>query len=298
MMDKGNINSREWQLLSAYLDQQLSEKEKLKVDQLLQTNPACRSALERLQHTRYLLKQLPIHRVPKNFTLTPQTIKRAVIPPFNAVLRYSSAVAALLLVFFLALDMFPLLRPPSQAVEMKAAEPEMMAEESMEFDATEAEPSAIIFWGGAPLVEGPYGKGSGMGYSIGGGEGGAEGYIPPGPVTVAPEEPAEIVLERGSTEGELVEEAASPTAAEEAAVEVAPSDALPESALVIDSGPILGVRPAEERGIIWDVLEVPSVPTVTEKGFPYRLIKIILAALVLLTAIPAWLLRGKTRRIH
>jgi hypothetical protein len=300
------LSSRQWQLLSAYLDDQLTQKEKGQVEELLQQSADAREALAAMRRTHMILRALPLRKAPRNFTISSQSVKKPVIPTFNALLRFSSALAALLLVAVLTLDFIGL--SPSVPIARMAedAASEMLAMKALTAEAGE-EPQ-IIFWGGPGPMMGAYGKGGGGGdyvfpYAIGGGAedpgGGAEGpgfgigggapdYIPP----VFPM-PEAVPLEEGTA---LEEETLLP-AEEEPSVESEPirpmPEVLPASEPLTGSGPILGVRPLEEQGKVRTQLgeEIPARRTVLPVSL--RTIEIILAALLVLTAIPAWLLRRK-----
>ena len=80
MKNRRNLTSQDWLLLSAYLDNQLSEIEKRQVDERLQADPECRQALEALRRTSMLLRSLPVRRVPRNFTLSAQSAPKKLIP--------------------------------------------------------------------------------------------------------------------------------------------------------------------------------------------------------------------------
>ena len=292
MMANRELTSREWQLLSAFLDDQLTEKEKRQVEELLQTRPDSREALEGLRRSKTILKTLPLRKAPRNFTLSAESARKKIIPSFTGVLRYSSALAGLLLIALLAFDFLSLGAPFPASRAVEDAAPEMLAMEAPAADIGEAPP--IIYWGAPPPVLGIYGKGGGDGtaYGIGGGGGagpeygigggGQPGYLPPEAPLPEAVAPSEIIPP--------VEEA-TPEAAEEAVPQV---EKVPAPEALSGSGPILGVRPEEEQGVV-------SAPS-GEKPLPrrqsvspvsLRLIEIILAVLLVTTAIPAWLLRKK-----
>ncbi|HEX2978760.1 MAG TPA: hypothetical protein VHO48_00720, partial [Anaerolineaceae bacterium] len=66
-----NLTPKEWQTLSAYLDNQLNERDRRQLEARLQTNSDLREGLDNLRQTRALLRALPKHRAIRNFTLTP-----------------------------------------------------------------------------------------------------------------------------------------------------------------------------------------------------------------------------------
>ena len=169
-----NLSSSDWLLLSAYLDDQLSEVEKRQMDERLQSDPECRKALDALRRTSSLLRSLPVRRAPRNFTLSAKTLPKRSIPPFIGFLRFSSAAAALLLVAAFALDLTqrtPLMSASRAAEDAQPA----VAMESAKMPAAEApedEAPMIIFWGAPAPMMGAYGKGGGGGGAEGPGIGG------------------------------------------------------------------------------------------------------------------------------
>jgi hypothetical protein len=66
------ITIRDWEALSAYLDNQLKTKDRVRLEARLNENPELRSALEELRRTRAVLRSQPRLRAPRNFTLTAQ----------------------------------------------------------------------------------------------------------------------------------------------------------------------------------------------------------------------------------
>lgn len=301
------ISSGDWQLLSAYLDNQLSDKEKCQVDERLQTDTECRQTLELLRRTSSLLHSLPVRRVPRNFNLSAQSIQTRIIPSFIGVLRYSSAVAALLLIATFALNIIQ--RPPLMTAS-KAAEDMQPAAVAMEAakvpaameaaEAPAAEAPMIIFWGAPPPVMGLYGKGGGgaEGYGLGGGGatpgyygiGGGGGAQPESIPNIAP-----TIEKVPSAEATPMTELTVPKTVEgiqPPAVELQ-VQAMPATEPLTGSGPILGVRAPEERGTANVLAEIPLRQPDVEAVIPFWLIEIVLAALLVVTAIPAWLLKRK-----
>lgn len=298
MNKNGKISSGDWQLLSAYLDNQLSDREKRQVDERLQTDLECRQTLDSLRRTSILLHSLPVRRVPRNFTLSAQSLPKKLIPSFLGVLRYSSAAAALLLVAAFALDIMQ--RPPVMTASKAAGDmqPAAVAVEAAKAPAAEA--PMIIYWGAPPPVMGLYGKGGGgaEGYGLGGG-GSAPGYYGTGGAgEVQPEKIPDVsppVEEVPAVEATPMAELAVPEMVEgiqPPAVETQPQAALVPEPLT-GSGPILGIRALEERGTADVVAEIPLRQPAAQAAIPFRLIEIVLAALLVVTALPAWLLKRK-----
>jgi hypothetical protein len=108
-----NIKSRDWEVLSAYLDGQLSSREQTRLETRLKQDPDLQSALEDIRQTRNVLRSLPKLRVPRNFILTPEMVglKRDTVR-FFPVLRLASVLAMILLAFVFIGD-FMLLSTPS-----------------------------------------------------------------------------------------------------------------------------------------------------------------------------------------
>ena len=94
--------SRDLEQLSAYLDEQLSQSDKSRLELQIRSNPAFASALEDLRQTRALLRRTPRRRAPRNFTLTPKMAGiRPPVPRLVPMLSWASAVAAVFFIFTL-----------------------------------------------------------------------------------------------------------------------------------------------------------------------------------------------------
>ena len=107
MMTK-QISKREWERLSAYLDQQLSAKEITGLETRLQTDTTLAAALQELQIIRGAMKQLPRLQAPRNFTLTPQMVgvQKPLKFRWYPVLRFASVLTSLLFVVIVMGDLF------------------------------------------------------------------------------------------------------------------------------------------------------------------------------------------------
>ena len=95
---KYQVSSRDVELISAYLDNQLSPKDRSLLETRLKTEPALRNDLQELSQTRLLLHNLPRIRAPRNYYIKAETIPvrhpLRLAPVFGIV----SAIASLLLV--------------------------------------------------------------------------------------------------------------------------------------------------------------------------------------------------------
>ena len=85
--------------LSAYIDGQLSQSKRTRLEIRIQSDPALAAALDELRQTRTLLRRIPQHHAPRNFTLTPRMAGiRPPLPRAVLALTWASAVAMLLFV--------------------------------------------------------------------------------------------------------------------------------------------------------------------------------------------------------
>lgn len=315
MIQETTLTDREWLLLSAYLDEQLSETEKRQVEDLLQNKPASLKALEGLRRTRQVLRYAPLRKVSHNFTLSPEQVRKPFLPSFSRVLSYSSALAALLLVVVLGIDLFSgsALMTAAPVPAAAAQERAVMAEADQSAKVAAQKIPQIIYWNGvnAPLM-GVYGKGGGGGKSgtagyangIGGGGGGAEGA---GMAAAPLAEAAPTVKEALPETQQALPTETAVAAAPEMAPESAPLQAQPESGAAaaaapapnaaISASPIMGIHPAGERGMIHTldgtVIAAPSGQPFSGQPFSWRLVEIILAIAAVLTGLGALLLRKR-----
>ena len=98
--------SRDLELLSAYLDGQLSQSSRARLETRIHADPALASALEELRQTRTLLRHTPQRHAPRNFILTPRMAGiRPPVPRLVPVLSWASAVAMLLFIFTLGVGL-------------------------------------------------------------------------------------------------------------------------------------------------------------------------------------------------
>lgn len=101
MSAERRLTDREYELLSAYLDGQLSDSERSALEARLQHEPLLRRELEALRQTVMLVNQLPTLRAPRSFALDARIIRpapsRVLIFPTTAAFSALSAAAAVLL---------------------------------------------------------------------------------------------------------------------------------------------------------------------------------------------------------
>lgn len=133
------ISSRDWEALSAYLDGQLTQKDRLRLEQKLQANSDLRLALEELSRTRTILRSQPALRAPRSFALTPEMVgihrERRPAARLYPAFSFVSALASLLFVVVL-LGGF-LTRGSNQASPAPAAESAQSAQSAPAMLSTE-----------------------------------------------------------------------------------------------------------------------------------------------------------------
>lgn len=311
------ITPRDLELLSAYLDGQLNEKERARVDARLQKDEAYRKELETLDHTRTLLRSLSPRRAPRNFTLSAQTAEQ--LKPSRSLihwvpaLRVTAALASFLLIVTFAGELL-FGRPVST---MPAAMEAPAAAESQAFAADTSQNPPIIQWG-----EGGAASDSQKAYGMGGmGGGGGDGSdlvgvpTPAGPqvniqistpeaqpplAAVLPPEPTYFpptgLMEPIATPAEepmmgaASVEAATPTT-EPLRMEPMPTST-PEPTIAAESQTlentgdlIVGVPSTDQRGEIIATPEVLAVTEPVEAPAPVQPLRQLRIAQLILTAI-------------
>lgn len=153
MSAERNISPQEYELLSAYIDGELTVDEQQMVEQRLLSDVLLKQELEALQSTVNLIHQLPEMMAPRNFTLTPEMVSTSkIIPlrtqrkPYNA---YLSLVASITLMVFGAIFLLSEVNQPSlnraaissneQSFEAVAILPTSTVNPTIETDAVEGD---------------------------------------------------------------------------------------------------------------------------------------------------------------
>jgi anti-sigma factor RsiW len=99
------MKQRDIELLSSYLDGQLSSVDAARLEARLRTDPEMRSVLQDLRGARSLLRQLPMRKAPRNFTLTPKMVgKNPPLPRSYPVFKFAATLATIMLFFTYALN--------------------------------------------------------------------------------------------------------------------------------------------------------------------------------------------------
>jgi len=286
-----HLTKTQWQLLSAYLDGEVSEEERAQVDTLLASHSQAAEALQALRNTKSLLRMLPQRPVPHNFILTRQEAMVARPGWLVKGLRVLSGVSAAALTALLALDLFLPMRaaPQAEMLESMAAEEAPLesaaaplAQEAPEVESMAAPDEEVpiepFYFEPAPIARGM------------GGGGGSPSDEPGGiPGIILPD----ISINVGGTYSG--DSAADQTNEEELTADAeiaAPKDSM-------NTGPILGVAPPENRG---DIIEkniprvLPHQTSTVEVRWPsYLLIEVMLLAISLVSALVAIILHRRRR---
>jgi len=124
------ITPRDWETLSAYLDDQLGVQERKDLESRLVRDPALNRGLDELRSTRMILRSLPKLRAPRNFTLTPsmagQKVGASTTTGAYPLLRLASMLATLFFILVSAGGLALRISQPAQTVVMssdQAAQP-------------------------------------------------------------------------------------------------------------------------------------------------------------------------------
>jgi hypothetical protein len=108
--------------LSAYLDGQLSQTKKTRLETRLQSDPALAATLIDLREARTILRRTPGRRSPRNFTLTPKMAGiKPPVPRVVPTLGWASAVAMVLFVFTLGTNLLSQISSGANAPMLSAA---------------------------------------------------------------------------------------------------------------------------------------------------------------------------------
>jgi hypothetical protein len=287
---KARITIQDWQLLSAYMDDQLAPQEKQALELRLQKDPALQAEWQSLRQTRAMLRAAPKRKAPRSFALSAEQARLAARRKsiFFPILSFSSAISTLLLILTLLLRLTPAGSLTAMSADMAAPQAEMMAAEPA---AAQESIPPIIIWGESNLQ--PPVFANGRGGSGGGGDPSSDTILSP------IEPPVSTPLEKAADEESMqplntqAAEMPAPMQAESAQQpEMFAGDAQP-------GNPILGIAPEEEQGQITGYSATAVSPETLSTGqtrsralfietAPY-----VLAVLALGSALTAFFLRRK-----
>lgn len=155
---------RDLKKLSAYLDGELKDSARKKLESRIARDPELAAALDDLRLSRTVLRRhTPQRRAPRNFTLSPQMVaKRPPMPRLVPALNYAALAAMLLFVFSFTSPFGAggsmadeAMAPAPMAMEMEAPMEESAAEEAPSMEMA-AEPAADeVMEEEAPVEEAP-----------------------------------------------------------------------------------------------------------------------------------------------
>ncbi len=286
------LSSRELQFLSAYLDGELSKKDQKRVERLLSDHPAAGPSLEKLQHTKSILKLLPVKKVPRNFTITAEEVERSLIPSLAGVLRYASAVSAVLLVVVLAFDfIFPYPLAVSELGLARSAAETTFEEKTI--ISVEEEAPIISTWQPTALP-------AGGGYGIGGVDGGTDDSDLQNDIPLSDAIIAQSDDQIGEIPSNVQEETTAETEQLPQVVEEQPQTNDEKSKQELkssedESGPILDIHPSESQGAIEPFDEISEPVVEIPEVISLRLLEIVLAGLTIAAALLAGFLHKRKK---
>jgi anti-sigma factor RsiW len=151
------MKQRDLELLSSYLDGQLKPSDSARLEARLSSDAELRAVLSDLRSARGLLRQLPLRKAPRNFTLTPKMVgKNPPLPRTYPAFRFVTTLATLLLFFTVGLNFLaPQLASQSPAFGMGGGgAPEVFSAQAPAPAATEA-PAADAYATEGPAIEAP-----------------------------------------------------------------------------------------------------------------------------------------------
>src|SRR3972149_5058261 len=99
------MKQRDLELLSSYLDGQLSPSDSARLESRLSSDPNLHAVMDDLREARSLLRRLPSRKAPRNFTLTRKMVgKNPPMPRAYPAFRFVTTLATLLLFFTVGLN--------------------------------------------------------------------------------------------------------------------------------------------------------------------------------------------------
>src|SRR5688572_22546002 len=99
------MKQRDLELLSSYLDGQLSPSDSARLESRLASDRNLRAVMDDLSEARSLLRRLPSRKAPRNFTLTRKMVgQNPPMPRAYSAFRFVTTLATLLLFFTVGLN--------------------------------------------------------------------------------------------------------------------------------------------------------------------------------------------------
>ncbi len=106
MKELNQLSTRDLELLSAYLDSELSARDLARLLPRLDREPGLKQALEEMKAVIQQLGSLPETPLPRSFTLTPDLVGIRSRPRIYPVFQFATALAAIAFVALVGLDTF------------------------------------------------------------------------------------------------------------------------------------------------------------------------------------------------
>ena len=189
MKRQETLSQRDLELLNAYLDDALNEKEKQRFEARLARSLPLQKKLKEYTQLKVALRELPKQPAPRNFTLsTEQARAYKPGPKLYPAFSYVALTAVLLLALVFSSEFFFNQFSTPMATQMES--PTMEAE-TFAVKSSEKEPEPLIFTWGYPGGMGMGGGGGGSSFTITSidqtGKEGGDGQVGEGMVTPTPE---------------------------------------------------------------------------------------------------------------
>jgi anti-sigma factor RsiW len=121
------VNEQDIELLSAYLDGELSDSEREQLEQRLQAEPDLRRELESLRQLVALVRTVPMLKAPRDFTLTPAMVGQTPTRRTLSLAPYITLLSAAAAFVLIAVGALSLLNMSSQALPVPLASEAMIA---------------------------------------------------------------------------------------------------------------------------------------------------------------------------
>ena len=139
-----NINNEDRELLSAYLDDELSSVDRQMVEMRLSQQPVLQSELDSLRAVKLAVQGLPMLKAPRDFTLTAEMLPPQPTPAWLRVVtgKAFSAVSAAAATFLISVGLFLLLTSGTASENMAASAPMPESEPEIASIPTQANLSA------------------------------------------------------------------------------------------------------------------------------------------------------------
>ncbi len=154
------MTPHDYELISAYLDNQLSDKDRALFEYRLKANPELRKELDEINRTRQLIHSLPKLRAPRNYYVKTSAVPVRHTPRLAPVFGIVSAISSILLALVIfASTLFksplPVAMAPAAAPKMQSTEvvlQEAQRSPSLSEPTTDAPPAVMMT---APLQASP-----------------------------------------------------------------------------------------------------------------------------------------------